>query len=118
MRLAIDRDGVCTEHETTDVSGFSSDDRRPGILCNTIEGPIVSLTGTRDEVRALGRRLLELAGADAEEYHGEARGEQRPAAKSAPLGACRIPKTAMRRQGFLRPVKAKTVIKSKKQTRR
>jgi hypothetical protein len=69
------------------------------------ETETVGILGTRDEVRALGRQLLNLAGDEVE----QPRLEQQ--SKPEPLSACRIPKTALKRQGFFKPVKTAQVVK-------
>lgn len=104
MRFTIERDDVCTSHEATEVNEVSTSERQRGLLFKS-ETETVGILGTRDEVRALGRQLLNLAGDEVE----QPRLEQQ--SKPEPLSACRIPKTALKRQGFFKPVKTAQVVK-------
>lgn len=109
MRVSIERDGICTSHESTEISVITNIERRPCIRLMLDDGGVVGISGTREEVREHFGQLLALAGGETETRVEPVRAEQ--AAKPERLSAVRIPKTPLKRAGHFKPVKAGQIVK-------
>ncbi|MGH7243639.1 MAG: hypothetical protein ACREJD_09505 [Phycisphaerales bacterium] len=110
MRISIERDGVCTSHETPEITEFVNPERKPGLLFDFGAADVkVGVLGTRDELRSLAKQLFALAGGDVVEQSIERVAPAAAAGKAIPHHS--IPKNPLKRAGFLKPVRSARVGK-------
>lgn len=118
MRIGIERGEDLTAHEPLEVEEIAVEGGRSGLAFkNETDGVKVSLVGSNAELRSIARQLLHIAGGE-NDAGEQVASHHNQAATSNPLEKHGIPKTPLRRAGFLKPVKAAQLGKARRCTKK